>query len=80
MGNFRQPVRAVPSAKMGAKYSSLRAVGRKHGVDHGGIGGTRPPRILEWGTLMQIASPRFCHIVKFRAPNCLHCNAVKCSV
>ena len=32
------------------------------GVDHGGTGGTRPPRIWSRGTIMQIVPRRFCHI------------------
>jgi len=32
------------------------------GVDHGGTGGTRPPRIWSKGTITQIVPRRFCHI------------------
>ena len=32
------------------------------GVDHGGDRGNKSPRIWSGGTLIQIVSPRFCHI------------------
>jgi len=40
------------------------------GVDHGGDGGVQFSQNLEWGTLMQIAPLRFCHVSKFQAPDC----------
>jgi hypothetical protein len=38
------------------------------GVNHGGTGGTNPPpQNLQWGTLIQVVPPDFCHFSKFQA-------------
>jgi hypothetical protein len=41
--------------------------------------GNKIPENWQWGTLIQIVPPDFCHVSKFQAPDCLHYYAVKCT-
>jgi len=46
------------------------------GVNHEGGRGDKFPRIWS-GDANANFLPRFCYVLKFQAPDCLHCNAVK---
>ena len=63
----------VSGSLQGHQVNSFSQVG----IHYSGSKVTNSRENLEWGTLKQIAPPRFCHVWKFQTSDCLHYNVVK---